>query len=144
MQRKGYLIRFIDIGLIILFGFLMISDLTVISQIALPGKNDAAEARPDSSTVLVGVVVQAGGRFSVQMLDDRETLYSDIEQPDELELALKTIKERHAAAGRTLSVYIEPAASAPMQRLVDVLDVCERLDLPRNINTEAVLAAMTP
>ena len=143
MQRKGYLIRFIDIGLIILFGFLMISDLTVISQISLPGKSEEAADPVQSEAILLGVNIDANGAYSLSQLSDDTLLYTDIVASEELEFVLNTLMKQFASGGQVISAYIEPAADAPMQSLVDVLDVCERLGLPKNINTEAVATALS-
>ena len=142
MQRKGYLIRFIDIGLIILFGFLMISDLTIISQIELPGKSDEQQETPPENRILLGLTINSEGGFSIKNMDDEKVLYTDIMAFEELEFILTTLSGQHKQDGNTLSIYIEPMAEAPMQSLVDVLDVCERLNLSKNINTEAVVAAL--
>lgn len=140
MQNRGYLIRFIDIGLILLFGFLMISDLTVISQITLPGKNDeATENQNDADQMYVGVSIEAGGIYTISDLATQEPLYVKITAAEELEFFLKTLKDRYEAEGRTLSVLIEPGPESAMQHLINALDVCERLTLTKNINTENVL-----
>jgi len=139
MQSRGYLLRFIDIGLILLFGFLMISDLTVISQVALPGKSNQEQLeQADADLVYVGVGIDAEGVYAIEDLAVREPLYVNIGAVQELEFFLKTLKERHESEGRRLSVLIEPNPEAPMQGLVNVLDVCERLALVKHISTETI------
>ena len=120
----------------------MISDLTVISQIELPGQSEDREASSNDDAVLLGISIQADGRYAINRMADEETLYADIQAEEELEFVLKSLKDQHQSAGSSLSIYIEPAAEAPMQSLVDALDVCERLNLPKNINTQAVVAAL--
>lgn len=140
MQNRGYLIRFIDIGLILLFGFLMISDLTVISQITLPGKNaEVAENQDDTDQMYIGVTIDADGIYTISDLATQEPLYVKITAAEELEFFLKTLKDRYQAEGRRLSVLIEPGPEAAMQHLINALDVCERLVLTKNINTETIL-----
>ena len=46
MTSRGFLIRFIDIGLILLFGFVMISDIESLSQVELSPESSAQEAEP--------------------------------------------------------------------------------------------------
>lgn len=138
MRRRGYLLRFIDLGLIILFGFLMISDITVISQVTLPGKSDADAAPSPEQLVYRGVSIQDDGQFQVINLEDRTALHVNINSTEELEFVLQTLRDQHREAGVTLNLLIEPAPASHMQKLVDVLDVCERLSIPKNINTEAV------
>ncbi len=142
MHRRGYLLRFIDLGLIILFGFLMISDITVISQITLPGKSDEpAELPADESQVFLGVSIDKDGRYQVVNLADKSPLHVNINSAEELQFVLSTIDDQNKAEGKVLNILIEPAPESHMQKLVDVLDVCERLAIQKNINTEAVFAS---
>ena len=139
MHRRGYLLRFIDLGLIILFGFLMISDITVISQVTLPGKSEEqADPPTDESQIYMGVLIQNDGQYEIVDLADRSQLHVGIKSAEELQFVLKTMDEQQRAAGKTLNLLIEPAPASHMQKLVDVLDVCDRLAIQKNINTEAV------
>ena len=142
VQRRGYLIRFIDLGLIILFGFLMISDLTLTSQIALPGREDVQAPAAADGVVSLTVAVDAEGLYAVEDQAGDESLYSDISAEEELEFVLKTLSDQYNAAGESLRITIIPSGDASMQRLVDILDVCDRLGLPRYIDAEAVVAAL--
>ena len=142
MQRRGYLIRFIDLGLIILFGFLMISDLTVTSQIALPGRDEVQPPPVDGSTRSLTVTVDSEGLYTVENQASGESLYSGISAEEELEFVLKTLDAQYDEAGETLRIIIVPSGDASMQRLVDILDVCDRLGLSRYIDAEAVVAAL--
>lgn len=69
MATRGFLIRFIDIGLIVLFGFLMISDIEAASRVELAGSGDVAEeeAEPEEAPVLVTVEIAADGAFLVEI-----------------------------------------------------------------------------
>ncbi|MDX1494600.1 MAG: hypothetical protein R3253_11100, partial [Longimicrobiales bacterium] len=69
MATRGFLIRFIDIGLIVLFGFLMISDIEASSRVELAGSGDAAEeeVEPEEAPALVVVEIAGDGAFLVGM-----------------------------------------------------------------------------
>ena len=139
MHRRGYLLRFIDLGLIILFGFLMISDITVISQITLPGKSEEnTEPKTDDNQIYLGVTIQNEAQYQILNLSDRAPLHVNINSAEELQFILKTLNEQYIDEGKTLNLLIEPAPQSHMQKLVDVLDICERLAIQKNINTEAV------
>lgn len=116
----------------------MISDITVISQVALPGKSDDSAEPPPDTQVYRGVSIQDDGQFQVINLEDRSSLHVNINSTEELEFVLKTLRDQHREAGEELNLLIEPAPDSHMQKLVDVLDVCERLAIQKNINTEAV------
>ncbi len=145
MQRRGYLLRFIDLGLIILFGFLMISDITVISQVTLPGKSDEpADPNHNDDQVHLGVSIGADGKYEVINLTDRTQLHVGISSSEELQFVLQTLDNQHTARQQVLNILIEPTPASPMQKLVDVPDVCERLGIQKNINTEAVFNPPAP
>jgi biopolymer transport protein ExbD len=134
MQRKGYIIRFIDIGLLILFGFLMISDVKVISRIQLPG-NEQEPAEPlDEEVRRVSVFIEPAGRFRIQDTATGTPLFVDIVELADLEGLLDRLSEDQRLAGPALEVVIEPHPDALMQRLVDVHDLCERLGVQKTIN----------
>ena len=67
MATRGFLIRFIDIGLIVLFGFLMISDIEASSRVDLGGateeSEEPSETPEDQRFVLVEIA--ADGSFFV-------------------------------------------------------------------------------
>ena len=141
MQRRGYLIRFIDIGLIILFGFLMISDLTIISQIQLPGKDlSAPPPQEEVDQSWFHIRVSEEGAFSLFEDGAENPSFVNIEETSELESVLIQIEEDEGADTR-LNLVIEPSPRVPMQKLVDVLDLCERLGLPHRINSQFILSS---
>ena len=68
MASRGFLIRFIDIGLIVLFGFLMISDIEATSRVELAGGGDETEvpeAEPVEERAYLVVEIGPEGGFRV-------------------------------------------------------------------------------
>ena len=139
MQRRGLIIRFIDIGLLILFGFLMISDLKGTSQVSFNegSAQDFFSGLQDES-ILLGVKIENDGRLSINDISESRTLHQNILSIEELEFLIGTIKNKYAEEGKELSILIEPAPDAQIQYVVHVLDVCDRLGLNKNLNTEVV------
>lgn len=139
MQRRGLIIRFIDIGLLILFGFLMISDLKGTSQISF-NEGDAQDffATLQDDSILLGVNIENDGRLSINDISESRTLHQNILSIEELEFLIGTMKNQYAEEGKELSILIEPAPDAQIQYVVHVLDVCDRLGLSKNLNTEVV------
>ena len=138
MQRRGLIIRFIDIGLLILFGFLMISDLDHSSQIRIPGKLSWDELMTDGEQVqYLGISIKENDDYDITALAEKQILHGDLKSPEELQFFLKTLKDRYESEGKSLSVLIEPAPDSRMQRLIEVLDVCERLGIQRSINLDS-------
>lgn len=139
MQRRGLIIRFIDIGLLILFGFLMISDLKGTSQISF-NEGDAQDffSTLQDDSILLGVSIENDGRLSINDISESRTLHENILSIEELEFLIGTMKNQYAEEGKELSILIEPAPDAQIQYVVHVLDVCDRLGLSKNLNTEVV------
>lgn len=79
MATRGFLIRFIDIGLIVLFGFLMISDIEASSRVDLGGateeEEEATETPEDQGFVLVEIA--ADGSFIVSESTRNEEIPTD-------------------------------------------------------------------
>ena len=139
MQRRGLIIRFIDIGLLILFGFLMISDLKGTSQLSF-NEGDAQDffSTLQEDSILLGVEIENDGRLSIRDISESRTLHQNILSIEELEFLIGTMKNQYAEEGKELSILIEPAPDAQIQYVVHVLDVCDRLGLNKNLNTEVV------
>lgn len=139
MQGRGLIIRFIDVGLLLLFGFLMISDLKGTSQISFnEGSEQDFLAANSSEAVLLGVTIERGNRLSIRDIKSDQVLHENVLSLEELEFLLGTMKKGFVEDGKELSVLIEPAPDAHIQYVVHVLDVCDRLELVKNINTEVV------
>lgn len=148
MATRGFLIRFIDIGLIVLFGFLMISDIEASTRVELAGAGDAGtEApEPDDGRVLLVIDVRADGVFdvyermtpaeaptdSVPAVATRFTA-GDVEA---LVVALRTLANVHRDSGRELVVIIEPHPFSEVQRTVDAMDAADRLGLTKSLRMD--------
>lgn len=141
MQRRGIIIRFIDIGLLILFGFLMISDLKGTAQISFDeGNAGDFFSGGSSTTVLLGVSIEASNRLSIRDINESKSLHENILSLQELEFSIKTLKDRYDEEGKEVFVLIEPAPDAQIQYVVHILDICDRLGLKKNINTDTARA----
>ena len=135
MNKGGILIRLIDVAMIILFGFIAISDIKVRAQIKLPSeKNDQEEQVEREDPVLIFVRIGLGDR--VELTDDhtlRESLTID-----QLEGRLLQLRQGYGAQGVEMVVLIEPHEDSIIQHTVDVLDMCERENIAKNINYESM------
>jgi biopolymer transport protein ExbD len=131
MSQTGLLIRLIDVGLIILMGFIMISDITVKAQIKLPSSDPQAEEERPQTIILVNI--DRRGTFSVTIPDRKERI-SGLADTRALEEALLSLRERFAKEGQDIVVLVEPDEDSIIQRTVDVLDICQRHGILKNIN----------
>lgn len=158
MATRSFLIRFIDIGLIVLFGFLMISDIEASSRVELGGAAEVEEELPDSSDdqSFVLVEIAADGAFIVgdpgagpapSEAVEGDSTDTGMEAPPPtgrvrvetvagLEDAIEILREAHRVAGRETVVLIEPHPASAVQRTVDVMDVSDRLGLPKSLRMD--------
>jgi biopolymer transport protein ExbD len=137
MKRSGFIVRFIDVGLIVLFGFLYLSDISVEANIQLPGEQENAPTPPEDRTT-IEVEILGDGTFVVRDFD-RSTGFDNIVTIPQLGEAITTLRQENEDLGRSVSVAILPRGASPMQRTIDVMDLCDRLGVSKSLNTSAAL-----
>ncbi|WP_423824978.1 ExbD/TolR family protein [Salinibacter ruber] len=133
MQNTGFLVRFIDIGLIILFGFIWVSDISTFSHIDMSGDDQQKQSEQTEEIVILRVSVGQRGVYSVVNRKTGEVECSEVEK-SELERCLGRANEESSQRGRRAVVLIEPSEESAVQHTVNVLDICQRLGIPKNIN----------
>ncbi len=127
LTRGGLIIRLIDIALIILFGFISISDIRIQTQIKLPTPVDDFKAA--SSFEVVFVKIDSAWVFH---LIEKEPVSRAMDM-DELETQLQKRAGYYHQLGKDIVVLVQPDGETPVQLTVDVLDLCRKLNLKRNI-----------
>lgn len=132
-RRSGFLIRFIDIGLIVLFGFLIISDIDAFSQINMPGSDQDRTAEDPQQMTFVTVEVAPEGAFTVVDRASGDVPCQGVDR-EALEECLVAVDRQQREAGRRAVVLVEPAEASIVQHTVDVLDICDRHGILKNIN----------
>ncbi|QXD15902.1 biopolymer transporter ExbD [Rhodocaloribacter litoris] len=137
-RGSGFLLRFIDIGLIILFGFLMITDIQIFSQIKMPGRAEDATVPDAQRLSFVTVEILPGGRFTVVEREREEVFCHNVTALDRLEACLVAVRDALRQRDRQPVVLINPARGSIVQHTVDVLDICDRNGILKNINREAI------
>ena len=143
MVSRGFLIRFIDIGLIVMFGFIQISDIESVAQVELQAASTAENgARPvGRPTSVVVVTVSPEGRFAVSDAGTGAMLADALPTTALLTAALRIARDDRAAAGREMVVLIRPHEASVVQRTVDVMDACDRLALRKSLETDLRMQA---
>lgn len=143
MASRGFLIRFIDIGLIVLFGFLMISDIEAYSRVELADTASEVEERLDEEDERAFLIVRIGAEGSFSVTDERSNLTASTPAGDleDLAEALRTMSGFHEEEGLETVVLIEPDPASIVQFTVDVMDVCDRLSLAKSLRMNIEIEA---
>jgi biopolymer transport protein ExbD len=129
MGKGGMIIRLIDIALTVLFGFIAVSDVEQKTQVKLP-RNVTAVSTPQNLKTL-SLVVLPGPRYT--LLDGVQEIVSD-PVLEHVEKILVAIRDDYRARNEDIVVLIQPDPNSPIQLTVNVLDVCERNQIQKNIN----------
>ena len=129
MGRGGMIIRLIDIALTVLFGFIAVSDIEQKTQVNLPAKVSARIA-PQRFNPLP-LVVLPGPRYT--LLDGTSEIFSDSDL-HRVEAVLLNVRQKYLDRNEDIVVLIQPDPNSPMQLTVNVLDICERNHIQKNIN----------
>lgn len=136
MTKGGILIRLIDVAMIILFGFIAISDIKVRAQIKLPSdKQDETVEEKKKEPALIFVKIDPENRMNVEQ---DETLLFTAGKISQLETYLTGLVDSFKTQHRDMVVLVEPDENSVIQQTIDVLDVCERHGIPKNINYESM------
>lgn len=147
MATRGFLIRFIDIGLIVLFGFLMISDIDALSRVDLAGARqdvaEPAEVTPDDERGFIAVDILPDGRFLVSDPRDPESPVLGAVSIAALERALSSRHEQHEMSGSETVVLIQPDPDSAVQFTIDVMDACDRLGFAKSLQMDIEIAPPT-
>jgi len=129
MSKGGMIIRYIDIALTVLFGFIAISDLEIKTQIRLPSEVSALSKPAHLNTV--SIIVLEGSRYTLMEADKSVVTETTLEH---VETELLEVRKRYLDQQQDVLVLIQPDPNSPIQLTVNVLDVCERHHIAKNIN----------
>lgn len=134
MNKGGIIIRLIDVAMIILFGFIAISDIKVRAQIRLPSEDqEQPETQEEPEVMYVRIEPERGF-----VIEQNEVALVVTREITELETALVNLYDFHKNNGSQMVVLVEPDENSIIQNTVDVLDICEREKIPMNINYESM------
>lgn len=123
------MIRLIDVALLILLGFIAISRLkTEYVELPAPGESAPQRLIPHEASLHIYQnlfkLEDRGQSWSCRTLADLENM-----------LVSQNIKYQNRKI--KLVVTIQPHRSSIMQNLVDVLDICQRNQIEKNLNYES-------
>jgi len=121
VQKSGFVVRFVDVVLILLFGFISISSVRA-TEIDLAESTETPAPAPDTEEVLF-VGIRPDGTYLV----DEERI--ELRGPNEL---LEYLDAQLGLLGdRPVSVRIRASHDSAMRFLVDAARVADELGLPK-------------
>lgn len=123
----GMIIRLIDVVLLLLFGFISISQITKKSIIALPKSVSVPPAMPDREEI-VFIGVMRDGTFLVE----NET--RSVVDPRVLQIYLRQTQAELAAQKAVMRVRIRANWDVPMTHVFRAVAACEALKLPSGLD----------
>ena len=146
MASRGFLIRFIDIGLIVLFAFLMISDIENSSRVELDAATVAVEddQQQIAERAFLTVEIAADGLFTVGDARSGDGVAEGLPTAEALTGELRRLDRLHQDEDLETVVLIMPHGDSPVQFTVDVMDVCDRLSLTKSLQVDIVDAGSPP
>jgi len=129
MFRVGIIIRLIDVVLIVLFGFLSITDITNKSQIKLPSNFGGAQKEVEQQIVFLNIIDDQ--RF--ELINEQNTT-KEIMGLDELEQFIIQLDDDYRKKSRQMILVIEPGIETMIQTTVNVMDICEKNQILKNLS----------
>lgn len=129
MIRGGTIIRLIDVVLIILLGFLGITDFEIKSQIKLPSSIDSDQK--EFKQQLIYLNIKNNDQFEVINGQNRIKEVVGLKVLEELIVQLNNAYLRNY---KQMILVIEPNLETRIQTTVDVMDICEKYQIPKNLS----------
>lgn len=126
MQKSGFIVRFVDVVLILLFGFISISSVRA-TEIELPESSETPAPMPEVEEVLF-VGIRPDGTYLVD--EERATITGAGN------LLRYLAAEAEQVGDRALKVRIRASHDTPMRYLVDAARVCDELGLPKALEVQ--------
>lgn len=131
MVGGGMMIRLIDVVLILLFGFISISEVSEHSDILLP-TSKLTPIQPPAQEEVIIVGITETGEYSLR----NGRLHLDSTR--KLNRYLTHLAEKAAAAGGNFRVRLRPHKSTPIRYTMRVAAICDKLHIPKGIDVKKI------
>jgi len=124
---NGTVIRLIDVVLILLFGFISISEISSRSALDLPKSTQMAYAYPDKEDLLI-IGITADGKF---LVEDETEVMADFSA---LKYYIVTKYEENLKNKIDTRVRIRSNWNTPIKYTLAVANVCDLLQIPKGVD----------
>lgn len=122
MSGRGMIIRYIDIVMNLLFGFICMAELSQTSHIQLAKTVELPYSNPDPE-IVVFIGIQTDGTY---LLENEKYHTSDLQF---VQAYLQNTKERLAKANYKMRVRLRANHDTPIRFLMQAAEVCDRLEI---------------
>jgi len=128
MKNSNYLVRYVDVVLILLFGFIVISEIDQDSQIVLPSSYEAEMSRPGNEVMLF-IGITSDGRY----IDEREKYLLENE-----EIVRDYIRIHQSRFGSSAKVRIRSNFDSKTKHVIALAQICDELKVNKSIDVRIV------
>lgn len=128
MSKGGFLLRFVDVVLILLFGFIVISDIDEDSQIVLPESTETEQSDAELFDVLY-IGITSDGTF----FDERENI--SFATSGDLRTYMQSHKQRF---NENAKVRIRANYDTQASYTIEVASICDELGIKKSIDVRLI------
>ena len=133
MTKSGSIIRLIDVVLNILFGFMGITDFEMKSQIMLPSIIGVGHQEIRQQSIFLKI--KNDSQFVVI---DGINVDMELQGINELDRYVDQLNRIYLQKSIQMLLIIEPEKETMIQTTVDVMDICEKYQIPKNLSYSQV------
>lgn len=126
MGQAGYILRFVDVVLILLFGFISIS--SIEPSIIEPPESTETPVMPPDREAIIYVGIQYDGTF---LVEDESRVIDSV--PALRSFLLEKVQE---VGDRPLKVRLRSSRVAPIRYLMDAAGLCDELGIRKSIEVK--------
>lgn len=127
MSQGGIVIRLIDVVLILLFGFISISEISSKSLIHLPKSEQMAYSLPDREDLLI-IGITPEGKF---LVEDETEMITDF---NALKYYIVLKNEENLKNNVETRIRIRSNWNTPIKYTIAVANVCDMLHIPKGMD----------
>lgn len=127
MSHSGIVIRLIDVVLILLFGFISISEISSKSLVELPKSKQMHYSLPDEEDLLI-IGITPGGKF---LVEDESEVITDFKA---LQFYIVTKYEENRKNNIETRVRIRSNWNTPIKYTLALANFCDVLHIPKGMD----------
>lgn len=128
MKQGSYLLRFVDVVLILLFGFIVISDIDEDSQIILPSSTETEQSEAELFDVIYIGITPEGTYF-----DERENV--SLSTSDDLKNYIQRHQNRY---GEMAKVRIRANYDTQASYTIEAARICDEVGVKKAIDVRLI------